>query len=203
VFDEETGRGVAGVIVSLDGITALTDGKGDYRFPAVKVGRPALKVSTSRLEIPLTVKRDTPATVEVLSMRESTLDIALTRPCLVRGQVAQYGQKKSLDPKKPEVGDADLVKGAGLGYLLCELSGESETRRALTNARGEFEFSALDPGTWKLKIYEKNLPSALYFEKAAYEFELAPGQSAVIEVRALERMRNIQMIDEGEVIELE
>ena len=79
----------------------------------------------------------------------------------------------------------------------------SETLRRLTDRRGRFIFEDVRPGKWTLKVYEAGLPEYHYLEQNTFTFELKPGGKEEVLVRVLPKVRRIEIIEEGEILEVE
>jgi hypothetical protein len=91
------------------------------------------------------------------------------------------------------------VEPWGVRNILVELSNGDEVIRTLTNYKGEFTFSGVRPGHWKLKAYDHNLPDYHYLEAGEMDLELQPSATAHVLLRVLPRLRPVKIIDEGKI----
>jgi hypothetical protein len=91
----------------------------------------------------------------------------------------------------------DLRNGRGLGNVLVEITDGKEVLRQPTDQKGRFHFEEIKPGTWTLKVSERDLPAYHYLEDGQFEFDLRPGEEKDVMVRVLPRLRPIQIIEEG------
>jgi hypothetical protein len=196
VFEAETGLAIAGILVSLEGMTAVTNGEGKYRFPAVTVGTYKLQVNTSLAGIDRIPDGTSPDTVVIADQTVQIVDIALTRPVRVSGVINQYTTEGGM----LGAAGAGLLFEKGLPNILCEVSNGTDAWRTLTDAAGKFAFPKLLPGRWILKVYEKNIPATHYIEEMSREFIVEPGGAAEAEVRIIPRIRNIIFTEEEIVL---
>ncbi len=97
------------------------------------------------------------------------------------------------------VADEAVVEPWGLRNILVELSNGDEVIRTLTNYKGEFTFTGVRPGHWKLKAYDHNLPDYHYLEAGEMDLELQPSATARVLLRVLPRLRPVRIIDEGTI----
>ena len=91
----------------------------------------------------------------------------------------------------------DLRKGKGLGNILVEITNGKAVLRQLTNQKGKFYFEEMRPGTWTLKVHDRDLPAYHYLEEEQFQIDLKPGEQRDIVARVLPRLRPIQIIDQG------
>jgi len=84
-----------------------------------------------------------------------------------------------------------------LPNILVELANGQEVLRRVTDHKGQFVFESLRPGSWRLKVYDHNLPAYHYLETSEQDLTLEPGQSIEITLRVLPKARQIRFIDEG------
>lgn len=208
VYDEKTKEAISGVILRINGATAVTGKNGDFVFPCLRSDTYYLDVA--RIGLNRITVRPTPIKVSVESGRETLLEIGITQRAALFGQVMVY----DFENKHNNNGKANyyiggntngslnhdetrLAKTSGLANILVELTNGPEIKRRLTNGEGRFEFEELRPGKWTLKIYDHNLPQYHYLEKDTFEFELKPGGEEEVLVKVLPRKRRIHIIEEG------
>jgi len=192
VFEAETGLGAAGILVSLEGMTAVTDKDGVYLFPAVTAGTYKLQVNTSVAGLDLIPDNGSQDKVVITDKSSQTVDIALTRPVRIYGVINQYTTEGGM----LGASGAELLFEKGLPNILCEVSNGTEAWRTLSDASGKFSFPRLLSGRWVLKVYDKNIPSTHYVEQLSREFIVEPGAAAEAEIRIIPRIRNIIFVEE-------
>lgn len=227
VSDGQTKTAIPDVILTLNGATAVTNKSGKFIFPSLEPGTYHLDINTVRVGMNRIAAQSTPIEVTVEEGKETSLKIGITESAALFGQILLYRQEKENDADSPVgengsnhagycvVGEgggngisptdeaAKLLKAAGLANVLVELSGRSELKRRVTDAKGCFGFEELRPGRWTLKIYEQGLPEYHYLEQDRFEFELEPGQKKELLVRVLLQKRRIRILKDGGNIQQE
>jgi hypothetical protein len=177
--------GVAGAVVYVGGTAAVADRSGRFLFRTLAPGAHEVRVDERSVGIENVLATPGPVTVTVEGGRSSAVELPLGASGVLEGHVAL----------EPAPGGAPQ----GLANLLVELARPGETRRTVTGADGRFLFEKLPPGTWTLKVYERNLPESHRLEQAEQTVTIAAGARAVATVRVLPRPRAIRFIDEGRV----
>jgi hypothetical protein len=172
-------------VVYVGGTAAVTDRAGRFTFRTLAPGAHEVRVDERSVGIENVLATPGPVTVTVEGGRSSAVELPLGASGVLEGHVAL----------EPAPGGAPQ----GLANLLVELARPGETRRTVTGADGRFLFEKLPPGTWTLKVYERNLPESHRLEQAEQTVTIAAGARAVATVRVLPRPRAIRFIDEGRV----
>lgn len=221
VYDEETKEAISDIIVRVNGATAVTDKNGNFTFPSLKPGTYYLNIDRARIGLDRITVQKNPIEVTVESRKETRVEIGITQPVIVFGQIMLYqfengyksnpGQEKSEDNNTNYyvVGNGNnnngslnndttrLVKAYGLANILVELTNGSEMKRCVADKKGYFRFEELRPGKWTLKVYHANLPEYHYLEKDTFVVESEPGGRKEVLVRVLPKKRPIRIIEEG------
>ena len=202
VYCEETNEGIPNVIVRLDSAMAVTNRDGRFRFPAVKTGICYLHINISKAKPGLIATQRMPIELTVEGARETIIEVGVTTPASLRGQITLYHfEKQGMGDFTDTNGSENLLPDYGLAGTMLELKSGSEIKRVLTNSNGFFEFLDLQPGKWTLKISKDELPEYHYFEQALYDFNLIPGQNEEILVKVLPQKRRIQILGEEIILE--
>lgn len=79
------------------------------------------------------------------------------------------------------------------------LSGPGGTYRATTDATGGFSFGHIPPGSWSVSIEPDRLPAHHSFERTSADVTVKPGGEVDVDFLATPEMKQIRVIDEGEV----
>ncbi len=219
VYDAEApGQpGVAGVILRANGATAVTNAKGEFIFPSAAPGTYQLSVDRVSIGVERVTEQKLPLTVEVVAGESVPVELGVVRAATVSGTVLLIpadnnngnGNGGGLNGKGPN-GNGAVVVGApgvdngkreptGLGNMLVELTNGQEIMRRLTDQNGRFLFDGVRAGSWRLKVYDHNLPAYHYLETPEQDLTLEPGQAAEVTVRVLPKVRQIRFIDEGTI----
>jgi len=225
VYDEETGFAIRNVLLTLNGATAVSDGKGNFVFPSLKPGRYFLGVDATIIGLDKITVRKTPRAIAVKGGEETKLAIGITRCARLAGRVVVYrdrnnhmekngnGNGNGLGPRngddKPASinndnsahgSETEYVESYGLANVLVEITNGSEKQRRVTDSKGYFDFERLRPSQWNLKVYDNNLPEYHGLEKGAFGFRLKPGEQKTVDIRVLPRKRPVQIIENGGIL---
>ncbi len=204
VYNQETGKPIADVILKISNVTALTDEKGRFSFPFLKPGIYYLDVNAARIGMNLISVQETPIEVVVEGDKEASIEIHLMRRAALFGQIVVYRPDaedhydRFVNGRGPE-----LVPSHGLANILVEIADGTEIERRLTDGRGRFSFEEIVPGKWTLKIYDYDLPEYHYIERDTFEFELKPDATEVVSIKVLPKKRRIHIMEEGGIIQEE
>jgi hypothetical protein len=191
VKDVESGAGVADVILRIGQRIAITDLRGAFLFPDLPPGKYSVTVDTARVKADRLVAEKLPLTAEVVAGRDARLDVTLIAPARLSGSVQRYRTAE----------DGALVPATPLQDVLVELRRNGDVRKALTGRDGGFAFAGLPPGTWRLRFSTDGLPPYTAFAENDLEIRLSPGDAPKVDARVLDVRREMQMVDEGEIIE--
>jgi len=218
IGDVETGRGMANVVLRLNGTTAVSDRKGEFVFPSLKPGVYHLMADAAGIGLDSIIAQKTPVVITVRGGRRTDVALSVTRCASVSGRVAVYraangngrngnGDGFILGSGNGAVlhngngdGKAKWVETGRLGNVLVELARDCEIYRRVTDSRGDFTFEKVRPGQWKLSVRQARLPEYHYVEKDVFDLDLAPGQNEVVRVRILPKKRTIRIIEDGGTI---
>jgi hypothetical protein len=202
VFLKETGKKMAGVLLRLDGLAAVTDQKGSFTFYVQHPGTFSLHVEGGSLGADLIPAQPALLRLVVAPGSELNVDVAMTEGATVKGNVALYGPPGDAgllgSADSSTSGDngaaTQLVRKKGLGNVLLELVDGSGSRRRLTNSNGDFVFEQMTPGTYTLRVVDALLPSYTSFEKDSFLLDLSPRDQQTIELRVVPEQRHVKML---------
>ncbi|HQL65714.1 MAG TPA: carboxypeptidase-like regulatory domain-containing protein, partial [bacterium] len=205
VYDAESPdkKGISGVILRVNGKTAVTNSKGEYIFPSAVPGSYQIYVDRSSIGLDKITEQKLPITVEVKVGKSSNVDIGVVRSCNVFGKVIVIPGNNNENNGNGGVvigepgGKNGKKEPEPLANVLVELTNGEEVMRRTTNQKGEFLFDNVRPGSWHIKVYDHNLPSYHYLETPEQDITLKPGQNKEITIRVLPKIRQIKFIDEG------
>jgi hypothetical protein len=224
VYDMENPQkqGIPDAIINVDGATAVTDKKGNFKFPSLKPGTYHIQVDQEAIGFNRVTMQKTPMEIIVQGGAETEIDLGVVRSASLKGRVVVFASKAESNndgdnKNQTEVEERDqdgklvieasgktagskLVEDYGLASILVELKSESEVHRRVTDQKGNFLFENVRPGNWTLTVYEDNLPKYHYLEQSTFEFHLKPGSEEELLVKVLPQMRSINIIDTGEII---
>jgi len=183
-----TGRGVEnleGMVLSLGADKAVSDKKGNYRFPVLAAGTYYMMVDYSKAGVNVISGIPGPYLVDIQPGKETKFDFELTLSSRITGQIV-IEKKASTDDKK-YAGARDQ-----LGKLMIEARKEGEMFRTFTNEDGTFAFENLRPGKWTVQVYDRGIPKEYELVTPLFSIDLAPGHTEQLEVKIKEKLRRIK-----------
>lgn len=202
VLSQETREPVSNAILRLNGTAAVTDERGEFRFPALKPGTFHLDVDAASIGLDRIPVQKTPMAVDIQGGEETALEIGVTRSADLTGTVMVYefqgaSQAAHAFGAKGQSGADEVVASWGLANALVELSKVGEILRVLTDGKGRFSFNGVRPGAWTLTVQSDKLPQHHYLEKDRFTVDLAQGDRREMSIRVLPQKRVIQIIEGG------
>lgn len=178
-------KSIEGIRLNLNGLVAITDKNGVFKFSSVPVGSYILKVDVSSLGINVMTNSTEPLSVVVEAGKVSSMEFGLITSSKVTGKLVieedERSNQKGFIPVKESV-----------ERLIVELSRGSRILRLYTDKDGAFRFTDLLPGEWQLKVYPKGLPSGYIMEKSVFQLDLKSGETQNVDVLIKKRARQIQ-----------
>ena len=185
VFDQETNKGVPHVILRINEAIAVTDRRGNFIFDSLKPGKYFFTVNKLSLPGDKTTVERNPRTIDILNGEETFLTVALTGFATLTGKVnvypfgkeqqSLYASNENDDPGIASE-EKELAEGFGLGGALVVLSNGSETKRRRTDESGQFTFTNLPQGKWRISVKDKYLPANHHLDENSVEVNVLSGQ---------------------------
>jgi hypothetical protein len=182
ILDAETGQGVPNVVLSVDGLTAVSGEKGEFNFPAVKAGSYQLSIDRANFGVGRVALGKMPLELVVAAHEPKDVEIKLIRSVAVHVRVNLYA-----DATAP-----GLARGAG--NILVTLKNAGRVYRRLTEADGSFRLAGLVPGKWIASIDDEAVPEGYEAQSRELVLEVAPGGQADAEFRLAPAVRTIKML---------
>ena len=184
VYDSETGGGVRDVVLSLDGLTAVTDARGDFEFPAVAAGQYELSMERGAVAVTHVPIDDLPLAVSVNDQAARRVSIALVRSVTISVSVSLPAMAAA---------PADGV-ARGVQNVLVTLSSGKRVYRRLTDEHGRVRLSGLAPGRWLVVLDRGTMPPGYTVAGTDLALEVRPGESSLAEFPLLTEARTIKML---------
>lgn len=176
---------VSGVRINLNGIIAVSDKEGNFRFPSIPVGTYVLGIDASSLGINIVTELPGPFIVNVEPAKVTNYNFAMTNSASIVGRLVvkedERVSEKGFIPVKDQ-----------LEKLIIEVSNEKELFRIFTDADGSFRFEDMRPGNWKVIVYPNGLPTGYQLETSQFNVNLSSGKSEKVEVIIKKKARQIQ-----------
>lgn len=210
IYDEEDAHhaGMASVVLRLDDLTALTDNKGNFVFPSVAPGLHYLQVDNASIGLHRVMTRRVPVEIQVRGGRTEIFTCGVVRSGSVKGQMALFtrggnssrGYLVEADSLSAPSNEAQTLQlKSGLANVEIQMCSADQTIRTITDRDGNFQFSELRPGRWRLLIPKESLPPFHRVERDTYEAFVQPGENETLDVRVIPRTRSLIIVDEGKV----
>lgn len=216
VFDvEKSGKPLANVILITKDATAVTNGSGEFVFPVLLPGTHSVWIEKGSVGLDRVTVKKSPLTVEIKEGRTARLDIGIVASSRISGQLTAFDYKEKPTPdelagraklsaagKDKDSGEPpknELAEKGGLYGVLVEINDGEEMLQQRTDASGRFSFDNIRPGHWTLLFNGDDLPEQYSTEQEEFEVDIKPGEEKEVKVKALPRIRNIQIIEKEEL----
>ena len=180
VFDAQSGDGMGDVLLRLDGLTAVTNRRGEFAFPAVQAGAHQLTMDRTNVEVARVPAMTLPRQVELAGREAQPVEIAMARAVVIALTV-------KLHPPEPEPARA-------AGSVLVVLTNGEATFRRLTDTEGRVRLGGLAPGKWRVSVDAGTVQQGYVPAAETLELDVAPGASASAEFPLLPVKRVIRML---------
>lgn len=217
VYNMETGDPLKNIIIRLNNFSVVTDDNGKFIFPALNPGKYLLSVDKASIGLDKITVPDTPISLEVLPKEEKELTINIVKGAILSGQINIYKYVSADDSSLKKqiiieeqgktirkfylVGEGkdgrSLYKNGGIPNIIVEIQNEDRVLRVVTDGHGQFKFSELKPGTWRVKLYDNNLPPYHKFEKEMFKVGLEPGDKHELQIKVFPIKRKIRFRNSG------
>jgi len=176
------GQSTKGVIVYLNGKTAVTSADGQFKFKSIPPGKYPLMIDPSTMDLHEILSDNALPTIEVLPEMDQAVHLKLIQSGAILGALAfKKGQAR-----------AQTISLEAVGSILLQITNGSETRRAFTNEKGQYKFGDLKPGAWKLTVLTKGLNKKYKIAKSTYSVKIEEGQKMELPIVIQDKKRNIQ-----------
>ncbi len=176
------GKSAKGIIVYLNGKTAVTNAEGQFKFKSVPPGKYPLMIDPSTMDLHEILADNALPTIEVLPEVDKEVHLKLIQSGEVLGEL----EFKKQQPR------AQTISLEAVGSILLQISNGKETRRTFTNEKGQYKFGDLKPGDWKLEVLSDGLNKKYKIAKSTYLIKIAEGQKMNLPIKVQDKKRNIQ-----------
>lgn len=183
---DAAGSPVPGMALLLDGAAAVTDARGDYRFPAVAAGSRWLVVPAEGSPVGFVFDPPLPAVVDLPPGGSVRFDLRLIEAATVRGHVSM-----------PDFQAAGARGRTPVSSVLIVLEKDDGTlRRVVETGEGAFVVDGLAPGRWRVAIGGDSLGGNYETPGFPAMINLEPGGEATILVEVRPVQRRLHFLDD-------
>ncbi|HYW68226.1 MAG TPA: carboxypeptidase-like regulatory domain-containing protein, partial [bacterium] len=186
-------QGVPDVVLTLDGLTAVTDSRGAYVFRSVPPGDYYLTVDPASVGSDRVPSTALPKGVSITEGQKSVLNFDIDRPGRICGKVLVNATKDDFDA------GWGITGSGGPPALLVEASCGGQVRKQLTDSDGHFTFDGLRPGRWKVIVASDGLPRLYTIDRNTFLVDVGSGATDHIEVNVSAPAKIIPIIDTGDI----
>jgi hypothetical protein len=176
---------VSGVRLNFNGILAISDKDGNFRFPTVPIGSHTLGIDAASFGINAVTETPGPYTIKVDPAKVTYFEFAMTKSARIEGtlkvQEDEKANQKGYIPVKEQI-----------SKLIVEVSNGSEMFRNFTDKDGLFRFEDLRPGDWKFKVYSNGLPRGYKIVTDQFNVSLKSGETKKLQIDIQKSARQIQ-----------
>ncbi len=182
LLKRSNGKPTKGVIVYLNGRTAVTNAEGQFKFKSVPPGKYPLMIDPSTMDLHEILADNALPTIEVLPEADKEVHLKLIQSGAILG---------ALEFKRKEP-HAQTISLETVGSILLQITNGRETRRAFTDDKGQYKFGDLKPGEWKLEVLSKDLNKKYKIAKSTYTVKIEEGQKTNLPIIVQDKQRKIQ-----------
>jgi hypothetical protein len=177
---------IDGIRINMEGNTAITDKKGNFEFPVVKVGTYILTLNESNIGLNTIAEVAGPYKVTIEPGKVTRFEVSLTQSARIQGSLViredEINNQKGFFPIQEEVGN-----------LIIEASNGKDILRVLTGRDGNFRFEDLRPGNWHVKIYPNGIPPGYQLDTEQFDLKLISGKEEKLNVVVHKKSREIKL----------
>lgn len=173
--------GVEGIVLYLNGITAITNKKGEFEFNNLPPEKYFLTIETSSLKSDLICLEKLPKEIMVFAKKTIELELEFITPARIKGKVTykkvKQFQSKEFKNERPNV-IVKLTSGDLVFYTIID-------------QQGKFQFSQLKPGNYKVEIVTKGMERNFTFPIKNKTIEVKSGEQEEVELVMKDRSRKM------------
>ena len=179
---------IEGIVLTMNGKTAITDEKGDFAFKGLEAGEYYLILDRSSVGINDVADTSLPIKVKIEKGTDNSVRFSMVQGASISGfiQLSKDARHINIGGNKPTF---------SMDNWLIEIKNEESIYRQLSSDNGHFSFSHLQAGQWQVKIYmPEQLSKYLSLEQDTFNISLEKGESYHIDLNASHKKRKIKYV---------
>lgn len=168
-----------GIRVQLGNNYAITDKDGNYVFKNISPGDYYLDIDRSSLPIDAISTISLPKSITIENIEMNRQNFEITKAATIKGII------KMEEMLNKGMTTTDL-KAIYASNIIIEISDGNKVIRKMCHVNDSFDFTSLQPGLWKVKIYTKGLHKSVKMDNEYFEFNLNSGEqkNLILEVKS-------------------
>ncbi len=167
-----------GVLLNLNGTKVLTDSSGRYTFYDLVPGKYYLNVNKSSLGFGNVTVENKPFEVLVKPDTVQTFNLTIIKSGQINGKINLRNLKQKT--------------GQNMENHLVEIFNEHHSNVTVTNETGNFSFSELKEGEYKVRLLSKELNQNFHIEETEITVNLTAGGAESIEFNLDEKVKKVK-----------
>jgi len=177
------GQKLEGIVVNLNGMSAITNEEGVFEFNDVLPGEKYVTIENSSIQGSYISERPMPIETTIISQEIDYIEIKLLKPINISGKVLfkETVQIQSKEFKKE------------IPNLIIKLHNDQGIKYTTVNRKGGFRFSEIRPGKCEISIVTKGLGENFSFPNKVKQLYLENGNDVVVEFLMSTKSRKINI----------
>ncbi len=180
----DNSKGLKAIRVQLGNNYAITDKDGNYTFKNIVPGDYYLDIDRSTLSIDAISRISLPKAITIVGENLNQQNFEITKAAVIKGNI------KYNDYLNPNSLSTDLETILSTNIII-EATDGNKTLRRIARINTSFDFTYLQPGSWKIKIYANSLNKNLKIATDTFEFMLVPSELKQIQIEIKANQKEI------------
>jgi hypothetical protein len=178
------GKGkIEGIILFLNGSSAITNAEGKFVFNNIKAGKHKLALDRGSLSLNDVTEQTMPFEIEVFPATVRKIEIGIVTASRIDGLIRIAKGTR-------------LVRASGnelkLPQVVIEISNQTQTILTTTQGDGKFSYMGLTPGSWQVRVIQTTWKSDFIMETDHYTIELEGGKSSEVTFELSPKIKQIK-----------
>ena len=174
---------VAGVILNVNNISSITNKKGEFEFNDLIPDKYYLTIDQLTYDRKYIPSQTIPLEIQITAQKTDTVTINFIKPVRVNGKITYQEttqiQSNGFKNKLPQ--------------LIVKLENGVDQFFTIVNENGEYSFSEIKPGDWRISIVTKGLENKFEFVENNKNLKLNSGVNETIDFLVKDKSRKINI----------